>query len=258
MNKKTWIGFVTLAIMLPFAVNFALQYWPINSAPGIDISSWLSFWGSYLGGLLGSFAALLAIFESRRQMKQQQEENNKNRRLSLQPLLDIRDRFYTEFKSKSDVKSTESSNSTKNVDIQKYLLFDVDELSEVDQPTFSRVYHRFLDHNQCKGDLVPKKMVPRYLDISNFGLAPALHVTLSIDNDKKYQPIDLGSFKQGYSKHYAILFLLHGGSSFDLTVTFSDVLGNVYTQKQVVTYDICDLTLLPTEIPVLMPKSSFC
>ncbi|KAF5062178.1 hypothetical protein DSECCO2_307550 [anaerobic digester metagenome] len=69
-----------LVITAPVVINKGLESWNLTSAPSLDNTSWLGFWGSYAGSALGVLATLVAFsftyYQNNKQNRQIQEQNN--------------------------------------------------------------------------------------------------------------------------------------------------------------------------------------
>lgn len=76
-KKYWWILF--LIILVPWVINYIMIQPRICEITGND-TSWLSFWGGYIGSIISSSIALLILWQ---QLKQNHQENDDNRKLQL-------------------------------------------------------------------------------------------------------------------------------------------------------------------------------
>lgn len=213
--KYSWvliIFFIISAISIPLAANHLL---PKNTQP----NDWLSFWGSYLGGLLGSVAALLALNESRCQAERQHKESEDNRRLSVLPALNIAFEKDVTGRSKQGVEDQLLFCKTQSVNY------------------FGKRNPEFIkksDHS---------KSVTGILRFTNCGMGPALQICITYSSSK----IDVVSVGAGLTSVYALTFVRQEegrtNDEFDFTIRYNDVLGNTYMQQQSLIYDNQDGTV---------------
>lgn len=100
-KEDRWIFTYILAIIsIAFIINLLMSP-SIPSISSIDAPTWLTFWGSYLGGAIGCLPAIAALQHSRRESRrqheeflQQQKEAEKDRHFSHLPMLDCVITYY--------------------------------------------------------------------------------------------------------------------------------------------------------------------
>ena len=85
-NEGRWICLYILAIIGIAGLINLLMSPSIPSISSIDAPTWLTFWGSYLGGAIGCLPAIAALQHSRREARRQHLENEKNHKLSALPV----------------------------------------------------------------------------------------------------------------------------------------------------------------------------
>ena len=100
-NEGRWICLYILAIIGIAGLINLLMSPSIPSISSIDAPTWLTFWGSYLGGAIGCLPAIAALQHSRRESRrqheeflQQQKEAEKDRHFSHLPMLDCVITYY--------------------------------------------------------------------------------------------------------------------------------------------------------------------
>jgi len=213
-NHDNWLWlYVTGVISFAFLVNIAM-YIPIPTLETLDAPDWLSFWGGYLGGVLGCIPAFAALKESQRQAKKQHEENQTDRRLQVMPVFNCRI-------------FTASYGHVKKLTTSGYFILDSDfVLREPD-------YDEYPEKERY--DYV------NYVEICNCGLGPALGVKLSCNGI----PVDLFHFKHNDTFQYLLepsWNLLHKckstakPSTLEFNFVYTDVFGNEYSQSHTFPY----------------------
>lgn len=220
---------IAVAVIPPSLIN-CLMGLPIKTYEQLKAPDWLSFWGSYLGGLLGSVAALIALRETRRQSDLQQEENDKNRRLSVMPALSLSCR-----KQARDEK------------VDSFLILDhsQEQLSHFFENSQKKYNEFLLSHSN---DL----HITAILCVTNYGLGPAFSVELSYSNEQNNdKPVPLNGLKVGQTNPYAIAVFLKDlpESSYTFNISFKDILGNNYIQSQNMILSNRELFFTATEYP---------
>ena len=81
-NKIGILIIILTIIFLPLGINWLILQPKWFSIVGYD-TDWLSFWGSYMGGVQSS---IIAIFILYKQIKQNHSENEDNRKLLLKQI----------------------------------------------------------------------------------------------------------------------------------------------------------------------------
>lgn len=104
--KKYWV--VIPIIIAPILINWLLLKPKIFDFVGDD-STWLNFWGTYIGTVLSTMVAFYVLYK---QMEQNHTENRNNRELQISILeYQIKSQWLTELKSKmADVYNAFSQN----------------------------------------------------------------------------------------------------------------------------------------------------
>lgn len=218
-QKWMWLIFAVFALLIPVFVNLIFKYGSIGSAPDLGNAPWLGFWGSYLGGLLGSIAALLAIFESRRQAKEQREENNKMRRLSVLPIFNLNQIHLNPI-----------------LDDSEYVSYGPDVYF-----SFSHGFsHSPNPDNPISTNNLELQMDPSNIIFRNVGFGPALNVQLFLLNSNRSidsTSLSLNTVEQNSSKSFLFYYddVFHASNGGEIVVDFllsySDVFQNKYEQK---------------------------
>ena len=201
-----FLCYILAIVGIAASIN-ALMGVSIPTTPTLNAPTWLTFWGSYLGGAIGCLPALAALYVNREEARKQHAENEKSRRLAVMPVFDCRIRYVsTEYAWKN------SSN---------FFLIDLHgELREADENAG--------DWSQL--DYSPKC---NFIDLCNCGLGPALQVKLRF----KDHCVDLFNLKNGYTAHYifspSIKYFLFSNAEHTMcfTVECQDIYGNLYAQE---------------------------
>lgn len=70
-NRKIphWIILYVVAILLVACAVNGLMYLAVPTLPDLNAPTWLTFWGSYLGGAIGCLPALAALYDNRREAR---------------------------------------------------------------------------------------------------------------------------------------------------------------------------------------------
>lgn len=231
VNWKAWIiGCGIVALLMPCAVCglMQLKYKPIS---WIDGTVWLGFWGNYLGGLLGSSAALIVLYITQSQSDEQQ-------RLSVMPALSMNHKPLSLDEVKERLKETT---------MQIILEPESERLFyETDPETFERSCPSLGPHRLCCGT---------FLEITNCGAGPALNVKLSYNNKE----IMISGVKDGSA--YPVMFLfIHNSTATEpnepkIDILFTDLLGNEYKQSQKVVVLESEIDYRPATAPVLISEA---
>ena len=237
-RKKTsdslWvlIAFFVIAVaLIPLLSNLLLNELipPDNNLKPAD---WLGFWGSYLGGLFGSMAALIALYVTRKQSKQLQEENKEAHRLSVMPALNFSTRAVSYISSKANFESCFIFSPEKEHVLRE---IPVDEFENA--------------RNDAYAKNITNSVI---LIVSNYGMGPAMHTEICYGESK----ISLGGIKDGQFVQYEFLLSYprsndHLSTQYDLEIRYLDILGNCYSQTQTVKVSGEDTEYCPTTPPTL-------
>lgn len=146
--KKYWV--VIPIIIAPILINWLLLKPKIFDFVGDD-STWLNFWGTYIGTVLSTMVAFYVLYK---QMEQNHTENRNNRELQISILeYQIKSQWLTELKSKmADVYNAFSQNdltmlgdSYGNYGNNQYIIKEIKRISD-----------KMKDADFAKGLLFPK------------------------------------------------------------------------------------------------------
>ena len=146
--KKYWV--VIPIIIAPILINWLLLKPKIFDFVGDD-STWLNFWGTYIGTVLSTMVAFYVLYK---QMEQNHTENRNNRELQISILeYQIKSQWLTELKSKMvDVYNAFSQNdltmlgdSYGNYGNNQYIIKEIKRISD-----------KMKDADFAKGLLFPK------------------------------------------------------------------------------------------------------
>lgn len=204
--QKHWIAaYFCAALIIAVVVNIGMSL-PIASFNTLlDEDTWLTFWGSYLGGAIGCLPAIASYRHSIDESSRQHKESEESRRLAVMPVFDCRIRYIsTEYaKDNSSQYFVIDSNGTLREG-------DFDDWLELDC------------YQKCN-----------YIDLCNCGLGPALQAKLRF----KDHCVDLFNLKNGYTAHYIFFpidkYFLSSNAKHTVcfTVECQDIYGNLYAQE---------------------------
>lgn len=206
-NHYRWIWIYAAVIVLLAGIINLLMWLPIPTFGSLSETSWLGFWGSYLGGALGCAPAIAALQENRLQSKRQFEKEQLDRRISVMPVFDCQildcPAIFMEKHS-----------------IQGGFI--------IDNSGILRNRNIYDDQDYYSSDTL------NYLKLSNCGLGPALKVKLSFSNSS----VDLFSLRNNVDPYYFWFVPSRGFfkneetvSRLFLRLTFCDIFGNAYSQE---------------------------
>lgn len=94
-SKKAILIIIFLVVIVPLIINglflfcnwlFRITTWNI-SAVGLGNSEWLTFWGSYFGGIATFFAVWWTVSQSERHYERSNQEQERQRKLDVLPLI---------------------------------------------------------------------------------------------------------------------------------------------------------------------------
>lgn len=218
-KEDRWIFTYILAIIsIAFIINLLMSP-SIPSISSIDAPTWLTFWGSYLGGAIGCLPAIAALQHSRRESRRQHEENEKSRRLGVLPVFAC------------------------TLDSPSLVIGEVEHLATLSgmiQLSQERgFYGQFRSWNPkvyteqiLSAD---KNAYGTFFELRNIGAGPALNVSLACAPST---PIPIQSF--GIGEKSTLTFLIHIPPEanedyevhYPIQIRFSDIFGNRYLQVQ--------------------------
>lgn len=227
MFKKSdfprWLILYVLAILLVAGVINLFMHLAIPTAPGLNAPTWLTFWGSYLGGAIGCLPALAALYDNRKEARKQHEESENSRRLAAMPVITFEDNSSSFSLDQIDSLSTLSGMTLLGMDTGFHSTFKAhdpnkycEKLKQLDA-SYSGIF---------------------FFDFQNIGVGPALNISLSCSNISPHRSIPLKSI--GANETRSLLFCIQippeGDPShpiqYDIKITFSDIFGNDYFQVQ--------------------------
>lgn len=231
LKKYWWFPTCILfSIFLPALVNISFLKFNLKTGVGLNNVSWLGFWGSYLGGLLSSVAALIALYLTYQQQERYHKKVKESDRLRVLPVA-IASMCVREKAQKS-----------------AYSCVKVDQNGNIKLRTMNskEFVHQF-ETSDSPGTYLS------YIEIKNIGLGPALDVRISTDGqytNSAYSE-NIGSLGIGESK--LCIFRIPQNKKFVFTVHCKDVFSNVYSTKCKVSHAPGDslISFSPSTAPVL-------
>ncbi len=218
-NEGRWICLYILAIIGIAGLINLLMSPSIPSISSIDAPTWLTFWGSYLGGAIGCLPAIAALQHSRREARRQHLENEKNHKLSALPVFAC----------------TLNSFSFMNGQVESLT-------------TLSGIIHLSQEHG-LYGQFCSWKPIEymehvlssdenehsTFFELRNIGAGPALNVSLACAPSAR---ISIQSFGIGEKSTLAFLIYIPPEANenyevrYPIQIRFSDIFGNRYLQVQ--------------------------
>lgn len=206
--QKHWIAaYFCAALIIAVVVNIGMRLPIVSFNTSLKSDTWLTFWGSYLGGAIGCLPAIASYRHSIDESSRQHKESEESRRLAVMPVFDCRIRY---------VSTEYAKNNSSN-----FFLVDPD-----------GVLREAIDDGDDWSELY---FCPdcNYIDLCNCGLGPALQVKLRF----KDHCVDLFNLKNGYTAHYifspSIKYFLSSNAKHTVcfTVECQDIYGNLYAQE---------------------------
>lgn len=232
-NHYRWIWIYAAVIVLLAGVINIFMWLPIPTFGSLSETSWLGFWGSYLGGAPGCLPAIAALIEGRQQAKREHKEREKDRHFSHMPVFDCEMEYISDFSSDTFTLS----------DIKSIMMITASGCRFIWDPLhFPDIY----DRTDLFGSF------PLYVRLKNVGLGPAMNAKVSIFGQR---PFSIGQFPVG--KEFAFMVILDSSSNNSLagdltaTISFEDVFEWCYTQKQPFIKKSEGVTCLPIFSPQL-------
>lgn len=248
-NFPRWLAaYVVVILAIALLINAAMLL-PIPTIAALDAPTWLTFWGSYLGGAIGCIPAIAAYRHSIDDSKRRDEAEERKRRLDVRPIMLI------------------SSSPVAASDIKNYplVIFSSSE--------------GLLDWGTSMQDQVPILPNTCLLTIKNLGQGHALNLKLSYETPRgMFTSVELGTLEKEKAMRTVFCFsdfISSPDSDSDpgpgpdsdadsdpdtdslafyilnLTLTFEDVLRNEYQQKIHLSYDAVFFNFLSRPDPVL-------
>ena len=206
------IVIILVSMLLPLFVNHIFKNSNYETAEGLGNSEWLGFWGSYLGGIFSSSAALIALYITIRQQELHHTDALTTIRLEYLPIPAIDYHFK---------------------DISKEILLDTSFLIyENDKSVSSQLIITEEDFRSYISKNIDTHL-PIQIEISNIGNGAFLDLKILNKNGK---PCELCSLAPGEKENYYFAIpIMQQGIKLDLQ--FSDILGNIYTSNQEIVFD---------------------
>lgn len=244
-NRKIphWIFLYVVAILLVAGAVNGLMYLAVPTLPDLNAPTWLTFWGSYLGGAIGCVPALLALYDNRREARKQHEESEKTRRLATMPVISC--------------ENNSSSFSLNQVDslltLSGMILLDMASgFHNFFSPADPKKYVEYLDliDDSYSGFV--------FIDFQNIGLGPALNVSISCSNSQQKNPQLMKSIGSNETRSLLLCVQIpHEADDnylvrYDIEIKFSDILGNQYVQVQPLMFRKNKCALSHISIPALV------
>ena len=231
LKKYWWLPLCILfAFSLPVFVNTAFLLFHFNTGAELNNATWLGFWGSYLGGLLSSVAALIALYLTYRQQERYHKEAKESDRLRVLPV------------AIASMCAREEAQKT------TYSCIAVDQNGKIKLRTMNskELVHQF-ETSDSPGTYLS------HIEIKNIGLGPALDVRISTDgqNTNSAYSENIGPLGIGESK--LCIFRIPKNTKFVFTVHCKDVFSNVYSTKCIVAHTPGKslISFTPSTAPVL-------
>lgn len=222
-----WLWAYVVAMLLIPGIVDGFMYLAIPTRPDLTAPTWLTFWGSYLGGAIGCLPALAAyrhsIDESKRQHEEFQEQLLENRR-----------------QSDEQYKSAEKDRHLSHlpvIDNQITLLRSISDLSSISHPSIQVLYeqlpgsdgHYIRTPNQSELLRIFAKNDHDIIlfHVRNIGHGPALSIKIT---SKTTSSVSIGAL--GEKDSYTFIFCLSpsGKSPHHFKFSYSDMLGWHYQQ----------------------------
>lgn len=201
-----------VSMLLPPLVNSIFKNAHYETAAGLGNPEWLGFWGSYLGGIFSSSAALIALYITIRQQELHHTDALTTIRLEYLPIPAIDYHFK---------------------DVSKEILLDTLLLIyEHDKSVSSQLIITEEDFRSYISKNIDTHL-PIQIEISNIGNGAFLDLKILNGNGK---PCELcGLAPGGKETFYFAIPITQQGIKLDLQ--FSDILGNIYICNQEITFD---------------------
>lgn len=223
-NRKLYlrIFLYIVAILLLAGAVYLFMHLAIPTLPNLNASTWLGFWGSYLGGAIGCLPALAALYDNREEARRQHEETKTDRRLEIMPV----------FSCKTNVLSRDH---IENISIQSLsgLLF----LNPTEGFCDTFLSGSFVDYVR-KMNAADSSYLFISLELTNIGFGPALNVFLSSTITSSHRIIPINSIGANDNRTLIVGLNIPPNASneqlfkYNISISFTDVFGNAYSQDQ--------------------------
>lgn len=214
-SKAKWIllicAYILVIVGIAGLINFLMSP-SFPSISSINAPTWLTFWGSYLGGAIGCLPAIAALQHSRQEARRQHEKEQNDARCAVMPVFDCRIR---------DV--------SRELFLKQYdKALAIDLLGNMHEQDFDEFSDNSLDPN-CN-----------YIDLCNCGLGPALQVKIFYGDSFA----DLFHLKNGFTSHYILdisVQYFRSLTNHEITfhIDYMDIYANHYSQAITFEYQFC-------------------
>lgn len=228
---------VGLFLAIPAIVNgfFVDPIVSIETGRDLGNQEWLSFWGSYIGAVMGCVPAFLALEHSRKQSKQQHMESEQMhrealeaRRCSVIPVVDLTVSPIEAWPSEEDLK-------------HYWFVFTADE------GVANLMSVRKFDSTQYAKK--PEMFYEFY--VRNIGLGPALDASIFCDGVECFG----GDVSLTLDVKMIILIDTSQMPQMTFSIKYKDVFSNLYERKHIMRWDNLGITVSETTPPVLIKPS---
>lgn len=224
-NKKLphWILLYIAAILLVAGTINLFMYLAIPTAPDLNAPTWLTFWGSYLGGAIGCLPALAALYDNRKEARRQHEESEKNRRLAAMPVIAC-----------ENLSASYSFSQIESLSTLAAMVF-LDQTAGL-HDSFKTQNPKNYRKKLSETDGSYSKMT--FLGFRNIGAGPALNISLSCLNVPQQGSLLIDSIGSNETKTFLLCVQIppeandNYQAQYDIKITFSDIFGNYYAQVQ--------------------------
>lgn len=222
-----------ISLLLPPLVNHMFINAHFETGADLGNSEWLGFWGSYLGGVFSSSAALIALYITISQQEHHHSDSLTSIRLNHLPIPTIDYLF-------------------KDISKEPVLLDTLFLVYENDKTVSSQLIITEKDFRAYVSQNIDTHL-PVQIEISNIGNGAFIDLTILNEGGK---PCSLCSLAPGMKANYyfAVPVVPEG---ITLKLQFSDMLGNIYstTQEIVVDKETDQIGFLSYSAPVLEKMS---
>lgn len=228
-----WLWKYVAAILLFAAAVNGAMYLPIPTLSTLTSGDWLGFWGGYLGGAIGCIPAIAALLHSQAESKRLHDETAKTQRLSIMPAFSVEMNLRYNFDNYTTC-----------------IALNPDDTLTVKSTSAAITARMFADTHGG-----PDKDYSCFnCELQNIGLGPALNLTMDLKSELNEQANKVIFNSYGVETFVHILLCLPKHSSFSAVLTYSDFLGNKYSQSFSIAYTKSDdsYTVLPVSAPTLV------
>ncbi len=209
-SKKAIIICISILLILfaiPSIANMVFIRWEINTAEDLGNVEWLGFWGSYLGGVVGCAAALIALFITFKQQEQHHIDMCETDRLRMLPSINF---------SVIPIRS-QLSEALTTIILQKPK--QVTYIIHSEKETMDSCVRKYGEGRRY------------YMaELKNIGVGPAFGIKIYIESSvENKECAEIGNVGVGDSTTALVFF--EDDWSFNLRIEFEDVFKNKYWQS---------------------------